>query len=60
MKNKPEDHEKITNMLIGQPLIDRPTVVDEQAGFTPPAWWKGDTYASKSGMAAGVTLRRRV
>jgi hypothetical protein len=54
------DQERVTNVLIGPPLTERTTVVDEQVGFSPPTWWKGDDFASRSGVAASVTLRRRV
>jgi hypothetical protein len=53
---KAEDHDKINKDLIGVPLTSRP--VDEQAGFTPPSWWKGDEYASRSGIVATTTMRR--
>lgn len=44
-------------MLIGQ-LMTSETIVDKQAGFAPPAWWRGDDYASRSGIAAMMTLKR--
>lgn len=34
-----------------------PSVIDEQAGFAPPSWWRGDLYASRSGMAAAISMR---
>lgn len=55
---KPEDRERINQQLIGPPRVNRPSLVDERAGFVPPSWWKGDEYASKSGMLARMTLKR--
>lgn len=54
---KPEDHERLNQTLIGPSRIDRPTIVDERTGMVPPAWWKGDDYASRSGIAAMMTLQ---
>lgn len=53
-----EDAENLSRALIGPPQVDRPTVVDERTGIVPPAWWKGDDYASQSSMAAMMTLKR--
>jgi hypothetical protein len=53
----PDHHNRINQVLIGPLTSDRP-LVDERAGFTPPAWWKGDEYASRSGVAAMMTLKR--
>lgn len=57
---KAENHDQINQVLLGPPRIGpgRTSPVDERAGFTPPAWWKGDDYASRSGIAAALTLRR--
>jgi hypothetical protein len=55
---KPEDRERLNQQLIGPPRVNRPSLVDERAGFIPPAWWKGDEYASKSAMLARMTLKR--
>lgn len=56
----PKKHEAMNRDLIGPPRIERPTLVDDVAGFVPPAWWRGDEYAANSGRVAAVTLRRRV
>lgn len=53
-----DDLVRLNNELIGPPLTDRPTVVDHKTGIIPPSWWKGDAYASKSGLAAMMTLKR--
>ena len=53
-----EDRVRLNRMLIGPPQVDRPTVVDERTGIVPPSWWKGDDYASQSGLAAMMTLKR--
>jgi len=45
--------------LIGKPRVNRPTLVDPVAGFVPPAWWRGDEYASRSTQLARATLTRR-
>jgi flavin-dependent dehydrogenase len=55
---KAEDHDRLNMTLIGPPKIDRPSLIDERAGFVPPPWWKGDDYASRSGMTAMMTLKR--
>lgn len=55
---KDEDRAQLNRELIGPPRVDRPTVVDEKTGIVPPSWWKGDEYASKSGIAAMMTLKR--
>jgi len=56
----PKEHDKINESLTGPSRIDHVTQVDEKAGFTPPSWWRGDDYASRSGIMATATLRRRV
>lgn len=58
LTNSEDDMTKLNAALVGPPQIDRPMVVDEKAGFTPPAWWKGDEFASQSSLAAAMTLRR--
>lgn len=55
---KSEDHEQVTSQLIGPPRITRPTLVDERTGIVPPTWWKGDAYASNSGVAAMLSMKR--
>lgn len=50
--------QQLDRLLIGPPRITRPSTVDPRAGFTPPAWWRGDEYASRSGVAAMATLTR--
>lgn len=54
-----EDRERLNRELLGPPSVNRPLAVDPRAGFVPPSWWKGDEYASRSGMAAVFTLTRR-
>lgn len=56
--SKPEEHDKINASLTGPLNKGGAAQVDEQAGFIPPSWWKGDEYASRSGMLAAATLRR--
>lgn len=51
---------QLNQLLIGPPRITRPSTIDPQAGFTPPAWWKGDEYASRSALVAMTTLRKQV
>jgi hypothetical protein len=58
LQDKPEAQTQVNRELLGPPRVNRPTVIDERAGFVPPAWWKGDAYASRSGIAAAFTLRR--
>ena len=58
LQTEPDKHNQLNNVLIGPPRIDRPSLVDEQAGFVPPSWWKGDEYASRSGIMAAATMRR--
>lgn len=58
LSTEPEKHNQVNSVLIGPPRIDRPSLIDEQAGFTPPSWWRGDEYASRSGLSAAVTMRR--
>lgn len=53
-----EDAESVNRTLIGPPQVDRPTVVDEKTGIVPPAWWKGDDFASQSSIAAMMTFKR--
>jgi len=57
---KPEEHDKFNRELIGPRQSGLVTQVDPLAGFVPPSWWRGDEYASNSGIMAGATLRRRV
>lgn len=52
-----EDANKLNQALIGPPLVDRPTVVDEHAGFVPPSWWRGDEFASQSSIAAMMNIK---
>lgn len=52
-----EDRERLTAELTGPPRVVRPSLVDERAGFVPPSWWRGDEYASRSGVAAMMTMR---
>jgi hypothetical protein len=54
-----ERHNELNASLIGPSRINRPSVIDEQAGFVPPAWWKGDDYASRSGMTAMMSLKHQ-
>lgn len=58
MCTRSEDHDKLNKMLIGRPSVGRPAEVDARAGFAPPSWWRGDEYASKSGIYAAFTLKR--
>jgi hypothetical protein len=55
-----EGRERINRVLLGPPRLGggKTSPVDEQAGFVPPAWWKGDEYASRSSVAAMMTLKR--
>lgn len=50
---------RMNTTLVGQSKVVRPIVVDPVAGFAPPAWWRGDKYASQSGQLARVVLTRR-
>lgn len=59
LNTEPENHARLNSSLIGRPRVDRPTLVDERAGFVPPSWWRGDDYASRSGVLAAATLTRR-
>lgn len=56
--DKPEDRERLNQVLLGPPRIRGVSLIDERAGFVPPAWWKGDAYASRSSLAAMMTLKR--
>ena len=59
LQTKPESHAGLHQQFTGPVGGDRaPARVDEQAGFAPPSWWRGDDYASRSGIAAAATLRR--
>lgn len=53
-----EARERLNRTLLGPPRIKGPSLVDERAGFVPPAWWKGDEYASRSNLAAMMALKR--
>lgn len=55
---KDEDRERLNRILIGPPRVHGASLVDERAGFVPPAWWRGDEYASRSSVAAMMTLKR--
>jgi hypothetical protein len=52
------DRERLNRMLLGPPRIRGTSLVDERAGFVPPAWWRGDEYASRSSLAAMMSLKR--
>lgn len=52
---KPEDHANLNRQLIGASTAV--PVTDKTAGFAPPSWWKGDDYASKSALAARVSMK---
>lgn len=52
---KPEEHAKLNRQLIGASTAV--PVIDKKAGFAPPSWWKGDEYASRSAIAARVTMK---
>lgn len=56
--SRPEDHDKINKMFIGRLTAGRPPEIDARAGFAPPSWWRGDEYASKSGIYAAFALKR--
>lgn len=56
---EPENHARLNRELVGRPRVNRPTVIDARAGFVPPSWWRGDEYASRSGVVAAFTLTRR-
>lgn len=58
LNTKTEDHDKLNLELIGPSRINRPSFVDERTGIVPPAWWRGDDWASQSGKLAMVTMRR--
>lgn len=53
---KPEDHQRINSIVTGPLTAHRK--VDEQVGFVPPSWWRGDDYASQASLAATMTLKR--
>lgn len=55
-----EAQERINRVLLGPPRMggNKTSPVDEQAGFVPPPWWRGDEYASRSSVAAMMTLKR--
>ena len=53
-----KDAASVNHALIGPPQVDRPTVVDEKTGIVPPAWWKGDEFASQSSMAGMLNFKR--
>jgi len=54
----PDDkREQLARDLIGPPRSEYTTVVDERTGIVPPSWWRGDDYASRSGVAAMMTLK---
>lgn len=57
LNSDPEEHNKINRQLIGN-FTTRERKIDERAGFAPPSWWKGDDFASHSGLAAAVSLKR--
>lgn len=51
----PKEHAKLNRQFVGASTAV--PVIDKQAGFAPPSWWKGDDYASRSGIAARVTMK---
>lgn len=51
-----KEHARLNRTLIG--AGEAAPEIDERAGFAPPSWWRGDDYATKSGIAAKLTLRR--
>lgn len=58
MTDDEQQRKRWDQLLLGPPKITGTTVVDEKAGFVPPAWWRGDEYASRSSMAAMLSLKR--
>lgn len=55
-----EGRERINRVLLGPPRMGgtKTSPVDERAGFVPPPWWRGDEHASRSSLAAMMTLKR--
>lgn len=51
----PEQHDRLNRELIGS--LASTGRVDPVAGFAPPSWWRGDEYASRSGVVAAVSMR---
>lgn len=48
----------LNTRLTGPLVAQKTSQVDEKTGIRPPSWWRGDEEASRSSLAATLTLRR--
>jgi hypothetical protein len=55
---EPGQAAQLETQLIGPLGAGALSRTSDTGGITPPSWWKGDEYASRSSLLAMTTMRR--